>query len=207
MIVVEHLTKQFGEQMALRDVSLRFERGKIYGVVGRNGSGKTVLFKCICGFLRPTIGTVTVDGKIIGQDTDIIPDAGMILENPGFLPGYSGLKNLLFLAGLRGKISRKDCAKAMEQVGLNPTDRKRVGQYSLGMRQRLGLAQAIMEDPSVLILDEPTNGLDDRAAKEIRNLLLGLRNRGKVILLASHNREDIEEMCDEVVRIDGGKVV
>lgn len=207
MIVVEHLTKRFGERTVLQDVSLRFDRGKIYGVVGRNGSGKTVLFKCICGFLRPTAGTVTVNGKVIGRDADMIPDTGMILEAPGFLPGYSGLENLWFLAGLRGKITRRDCARAMEQVGLNPADRKRVGKYSLGMRQRLGLAQAMMEDPAILILDEPTNGLDDQGAGEVRSLLLGLREQGKVILLASHNREDIEGMCDEVVRMDGGRVV
>lgn len=207
MIVVEHLTKRFGERTVLQDISLRFESGKIYGIVGRNGSGKTVLFKCICGFLQPTSGTVTVDDKIIGREVDMIPDAGVILESPGFLPGYSGMQNLWFLAGLRGKICREDCAKAMEQVGLDPSDKKKVGRYSLGMRQRLGLAQAIMEDPKVLIMDEPTNGLDDQGAREVRNLLLGLRDQGKIILLASHNREDIEEMCDVVVRMDGGSIL
>lgn len=206
MIIVEHLTKRFGERAVLQDISLRFGRGKIYGIVGRNGCGKTVLFKCICGFLQPTDGTVTVDGKIIGRDVDMIPDAGVILEAPGFLPGYSGMQNLWFLAGLRGKIRREDCAKAMEQVGLDPADRKWVGRYSLGMRQRLGLAQAIMEDPKVLILDEPMNGLDDQGVREVRNLLLRLREQEKIIMLASHNREDIEEMCDVVVRMDGGSV-
>lgn len=206
MIQVEHLTKRFGSHTVLDDFSLTFEQGKIYGVVGRNGSGKTVLFKCICGFLKPTAGSVTADGQRIGQDVDMLPNAGIILESPGFLPGYSGLQNLWFLAGLRRKIGRDDCAKAMVRVGLNPKDRKRVSRYSMGMRQRLGIAQAIMENPDILILDEPTNGLDDGGVREIHELLLELKAQGKVILLASHSREDIETLCDTVIRMDQGKV-
>ena len=205
MIQVEHLTKRFGSHTVLDNFSLTFEQGKIYGVVGRNGSGKTVLFKCICGFLKPTAGTVMVDRQRIGRDVDMLPNAGIILESPGFLPGYSGLQNLWFLAGLRRKIGRDDCAKAMVQVGLDPKDRKRVSRYSMGMRQRLGIAQAIMENPDILILDEPTNGLDDGGVREIHELLLELKAQGKVILLASHNKEDIEVLCNTIIRMDQGK--
>ena len=207
MIQVEHLTKRFGSHTVLDDFSLTFEQGKIYGVVGRNGSGKTVLFKCICGFLKPTAGTVTADRQRIGRDVDMLPNAGIILESPGFLPGYSGLQNLWFLAGLRRKIRRDDCARAMVRVGLDPKDRKRVSRYSMGMRQRLGIAQAIMENPDILILDEPTNGLDDGGVREIHELLLELKAQGKLILLASHSREDIETLCDIVIRMDHGKTI
>ena len=207
MIQVEHLTKRFGSHTVLDDFSLTFEQGKIYGVVGRNGSGKTVLFKCICGFLKPTSGTVMVDTQRIGRDVDMLPNAGIILESPGFLPGYSGLQNLWFLAGLRRKIGRDDCAKAMVRVGLDPKDKKRVSRYSMGMRQRLGIAQAMMEDPDILILDEPTNGLDDGGVREIHELLLELKAHGKLILLASHSREDIETLCDVVIRMGQGKII
>ena len=167
-IRIENVTKKFGSYAALDGISLNFERGKIHGIIGRNGSGKTVLFKCICGFLRVDDGAVLVDGKQIGK---------------------------------------KEINEAIRKVGLDPEAKKHVGKYSLGMRQRLGIAQAIMEDPSLLILDEPMNGLDNQGVQEMRQLFLKLKDEGKTILLASHNREDIAALCDTTVEIDRGKIV
>lgn len=154
------LCKTFGQDEVLKHVTRSFEAGKIHGVVGNNGSGKTVMFKCICGFLQPTSGKVFVQGKQIGKDVDFPDDLGLIIETPGFLPQLSGLRNLEILASLKKRIGLKEVAAVIRRVGLDPLSTKPVGKYSLGMRQRLGIAQAIMEDPSLLILDEPMNGLD-----------------------------------------------
>lgn len=204
MISVEHLTKSFGKVTVLNDVSIHFERGKIYGIVGRNGSGKTILMKCICGFLNPTDGTVTVSGKIVGKDVEIPEDLGVIIETPGFVTNYSGYKNLKLLASVRGRITNDDVVKAMKTVGLDPKSKKHVGKYSLGMRQRLGIAQAIMEKPEILILDEPMNGLDNDGVLHIRNVLLALKEQGITMILVSHNREDIDVLCDKVCYMDKG---
>lgn len=206
-IVIRHVKKHFKEYTALDDISLTFQRGKIYGIIGRNGSGKTVLFKCICGFLRIDEGQILVDGKQIGKDIESPPDIGIIIESPGFLPNYSGYQNLVFLASIRNKIKKADILKVIERVGLDPKSKKRVGKYSMGMRQRLGIAQAIMENPDLLILDEPMNGLDNEGVQDIRKLLLELKKEGKTIILASHNKEDISILCDEVIEIDKGKII
>lgn len=206
-IRIENVTKKFGSYAALDGISLNFEKGKIHGIIGRNGSGKTVLFKCICGFLRVDGGAVLVDEKQIGKEIEAPESIGAIIETPGFLPGYSARQNLQFLAGIRGKIGKKEIDEAIRKVGLDPEAKKHVGKYSLGMRQRLGIAQAIMEDPSLLILDEPMNGLDNQGVQEMRQLFLKLKDEGKTILLASHNREDIAALCDITVEIDRGKIV
>ena len=197
-IIVEHVYKSFGKEKVLEDVNLTIEKGKIFGVVGNNGSGKTVLMKCICGFLQADSGKITVNGKVIGKDCDFPESLGMIIETPGFLPNISGYKNLKILAGLKAAIGKKEILDSLERVGLDPYMKKHVAKYSLGMRQRLGIAQAIMEDPDVLILDEPFNGLDKTGVKHMRELLKELKNQGKSILLASHNAQDIEELCDDV---------
>ena len=203
-IIVDHVTKQFGSEVVLKDVSLTLEAGKIHGIIGRNGSGKTVLMKCICGFLQPTSGSVKVFERTIGQDCDFAPNTGMLIETPGFLPHETGLNNLLWLARL-GKGASKDRVKQLiEQVGLDPSLRKTVSQYSLGMRQRLGIAQTLLDDPSLMILDEPMNGLDKNAVRSIRDLLLSLKSQGKTILLASHFAQDIDELCDTVCEMDQG---
>ena len=206
-VEIEGVTKRFGEDLVLKKVDLILERGKVYGIVGNNGSGKTVLMKCICGFLPPTAGTIRVFGKRIGVDRDFPESLGLIIETPGFLPGYSARQNLQFLAGIRRKIGKKEIDAAIRKVGLDPEAKKHVGKYSLGMRQRLGIAQAIMEEPSLLILDEPMNGLDNQGVQEMRQLFLKLKEEGKTILLASHNREDIAALCDTTVEIDRGKIV
>lgn len=201
-IIVEHVYKSFGKEAVLVDVNLRVPPGRIVGVVGANGSGKTVLMKCICGFLRADQGTVTVSGKRVGRDCDFPPDIGIILETPGFIPYMSGYRNLKTLAALRGQIGKKEILAALGQVGLLENRGKAVQKYSLGMRQRLGIAQAIMEDPEVLVLDEPFNGLDSGTLEGMRRLLLGMRDRNKAILLASHNGEDIQQLCDSVYRME-----
>ena len=206
IIKVENVSKKFGADTALNNVSIEFESGKIYGIVGRNGSGKTVLFKTIIGFLKPTSGKVIVDGKEIGRDTDFADNIGIIIETPGFLSSYTGFKNLEYLASIKNVIGKKKIQEIMERVGLDPNSKKKVGKYSLGMRQRLGIAQAIMENPDILILDEPMNGLDNQGVEEVRGILLNLHDEGKAIILASHNKEDIEVLCDEVYEMDHGKL-
>ncbi len=206
-IEVRHVTKKFKEYKALDDVSLSFEAGKIHGIIGRNGSGKTVLFKCICGFLKLDAGEILVEGKKIGKEIEAPPRVGVIIETPGFLPGYSGYQNLSFLACIRNEIGKQEIRDVIRRVGLEPKSRKHVGKYSMGMRQRLGIAQAIMEAPDLLILDEPMNGLDNQGVSDMRKLFLELKEQGKTILLASHNREDISTLCDTVTEIDRGKLL
>ena len=203
-ISVENVSMRFGDAVVLRSVSREFEAGMIHGIVGNNGSGKTVLMKCICGFLRPTEGKIFVFGKQVGRDMDFPDDMGIIIETPGFLPNLTGMKNLQLLASLNRRIDKAAIRDAITRVGLDPDLKKNVGKYSLGMRQRLGIAQAIMEDPALLILDEPLNGLDKNGAAQMRELIRSMRNQGKTILLASHNQTDIDELCDTVCEMDGG---
>lgn len=197
-IIVEHVYKSFGMEQILTDVNLKISAGKIFGIVGNNGSGKTVLMKCICGFLQPDSGIIRVNGKIVGKECDFPEDLGVIIETPGFLPNLTGYQNLKILASLKGIIGKKEIREVLLRVGLDPDMKKPVGKYSLGMRQRLGIAQAIMEEPKVLILDEPFNGLDKTGVGQMRTLLQELKGQGKAVLLASHNGQDIEVLCDEV---------
>ena len=192
-IIVNHDTKNFNEETVLIDVVLSVPKGKICGIIGRNGSGKTVLFKCICGLLQVDKGDIQVDHRQIGA----------IIEEPGFLGQYSGRKNLELLASISGK-KISNYQKILKMVGLLEAGDKKVRKYSMGMKQRLGIAQAIMEDQNIIILDEPMNGLDNAGVEEMRKLFLNLREQGKTILLASHNRDDIEILCDVVYEMDHG---
>lgn len=204
VIEVSKVTKCFGEDLVLKEANLTLYPGEVCGIVGNNGSGKTVLMKCICGFYPVTTGRIRVLGQEIGKDTDFPSSLGVIIESPGFLTNMSGFRNLEILAGMKKLISAADIRLVMKKVGLDPDMKKAVAKYSLGMRQRLGIAQAIMEDPKLLILDEPFNGLDKHGVEEIRQVLLDLKDRGKTILLASHNAEDIRILCDRVFEMDGG---
>ena len=206
MITLENVSKSFKEKTVLQKTDLTIEKGKITGFVGRNGSGKTVLFKLICGLLRPTTGTVTVQGKQLGKDCDFAPDVGVLIETPSFISYESGYRNLRDLAAIRKKITAEEVRAAIRSVGLDDTDKKWVGKYSLGMRQRLGIAQAIMEHPALLILDEPMNGLDRGGVEEMRKLFGSLRDNGTTILLASHAAEDIDLLCDTVYEVSDGIV-
>lgn len=204
VIEVSHVNKNFRDNKVLKDVSLRCESGKIYGLVGHNGSGKTVLFKIICGFLSCDEGTVSVDGKIMGKDKDMLTEAGIIIEDPGYLRNWSAYHNLEFLYTIRNKKDKAYLYSVLKKVGLDPKMKRPVGKFSLGMRQRFAIAQAIMEDPGILILDEPMNGLDKNGVEEIRRLLLQMKQENKLIILASHNREDIDVLCDEVYEMEDG---
>ena len=206
IISVNGVNLTIGKTQILKDINVEFDEGKIHGLIGRNGSGKTMLMKCICGFIKPTKGEITVDGKRVGKDVDFPKDMGIIIETPGFIPYYSGYKNLKLLAGLNNKISKEQVRDAMQKVGLDPDLKRHVKKYSLGMRQRLGLAQAIMEDPKILVLDEPFNGLDKDGVKEMREYLLSYKEQGKTILICSHSAEDISVLCETVYEMDKGRL-
>ncbi len=204
MIEIKNLVKSFGNVTVLNNISVSFEQGKIHGLIGRNGSGKTMLMKCICGFVPVSSGEIYVSGKQIGKDIDTPESMGIIIEAPGFLPEYNAYKNLKFLADIKGKVRKPEIRKAIESVGLDPDSKKHVGKYSLGMKQRLGLAQAIMENPELLILDEPMNGLDKEGVADMRKYLLTLKEQGKTMIIASHSAEDIEVLCDTVCEMEKG---
>ena len=207
MIEIKQLTKRYGESCVLDNVSVTFVEGKIYGLIGRNGSGKTMLLKHICGFVKPTSGEVRVNNRVVGKEIDRPESMGIIIENPGFLPDYSGWMNLKLLAALQGKIGKKEICASMRLVGLEPDSKKHVGKYSLGMRQRLGIAQALMENPDILLLDEPLSGLDNDGVMEMYQVLLEQKEKGKLIVIASHSNEDIAVLCDEIFRFDKGRIV
>ncbi len=206
VIEIENLHKNFKDNEVLKNICLTCEKGKIYGIVGHNGSGKTVLLKCICGFLNYNKGNIYINGKKMGEAMDMLDNAGIIIEEPGFLRKWNGYQNLDFLYTIRNRKNKKHLYAIMNKVGLNPELNRPVGKYSLGMKQRLAIAQAIMEDPEILILDEPMNGLDHKGVEEMRELFLNLKKEGKLILLASHNREDIDILCDEVYEMEMGRL-
>lgn len=204
IIEICDVTKAFGNIDVLKNVSVNWESGMIHGLIGRNGSGKTMLMKCICGFVPISSGSIKVRGKLIGTDISIPPNIGIIIETPGFLPNYNAFNNLKFLANISGMKDNEKIKRCLGEVGLDPDSKKHVGKFSLGMRQRLGLAQAIMEDPDLLILDEPMNGLDKDGVADMRKYLLDLKEQGKTILIASHSAEDIDVLCDTVCEMDKG---
>ena len=206
-IEVNHLSKTYSGQEILRDVSLIVGSGSTVGLVGANGSGKSVLFKAICGFVRPDSGSVKVGGVTLGEHSDFPENIGVFINSPGFIGIYSGFKNLQFLASIRGVITDEQIREAMRKVGLDPANKAKVDNYSLGMKQKLGLAQAIMEDQEILVLDEPFNALDFKTYNDVKEIIRTLQSEGKTILLTSHNYEDLDQLCDEVYIIDDGAVV
>ncbi len=205
-IQAENLSKSFNNNVILSDVNFQWEGGKVYGLIGRNGSGKTLLMRMICGLTPVSSGSLIVNGVNITQRKIVPPGIGAVIETPSFLPAFSGFRNLCFLAELRGKIGKDEVRQAMETVGLDPRMRKHVGKYSLGMRQRLGLAQATMEDPGILILDEPMNGLDADGITMVHNLIDLYRKKGRLIILASHMIDDVMATCDKVYAVKDGKL-
>ena len=207
MIRIVNVTKKYKNVNVVKNVSLELKEGKICGLVGRNGSGKTVLMKCITGFVIPTFGEIYFDNKKLGEDMDFAPDTGVIIETPGFVGYQNAVENLLGLASIQKKIGKSQIIETLELVGLDPENKLKVGKYSLGMRQRLGIAQAIMENPNTLILDEPMNGLDKDGVEDMRKLFMKLREQGKTILISSNNAEDINILCDSVWEMDKGEVM
>lgn len=206
MIRVENVNLKIEKNTILNNVTMQVNKGEIVALIGRNGSGKTMLMKCICGFVKTTSGSIFVNEKKVGKEIDFPEKMGVIIETPGFISQYSGMKNLWLLAKLNSTLTKNEIASIMELVGLNPKLKRHVGKYSLGMRQRLGIAQAIMENPDILILDEPMNGLDYQGVEDVRKLLLNLKEQGKTILIASHNTEDIAVLCDHVWKMKSGEI-
>ena len=198
VIEVKNVSKSFKGIPVLNDINITCRNGKIYGIIGYNGSGKTVLFKCICGFLHVDSGEISVNGRVMGKEMDMLEHAGIIIEEPGYIRNLSGYRNLEYLYRITHKKDPAVIHSIMLKVGLDPQSRKKVCHYSLGMRQRLAIAQATMEDQAILILDEPMNGLDREGVAEMRKFFLEQKEMGKLILLASHNKDDIELLCDEV---------
>lgn len=224
MILIHNLSKVYGQNTVLKNISMRFDEGKIYGLIGSNGCGKTTLMRCICGFSQPTSGYIVVNGCLIGgrsalrrnpelaksdagiisRVSDFAPNTGVIIETPGFLPHETGLQNLMLLAAMSGRADRLRTRRAMIELGLDPDEKKPVWKYSLGQRQRLGFAQAFMEDPDVLILDEPFNAMDKASMEEVHDLLQHFKAQNKTVLLASHSTEDIARACDVIYEMEDG---
>lgn len=205
-LIVENLSKKIKDKTILNNINLELESGNVYGFVGRNGCGKTMLFRAISGLINIDSGKVILDDKELHVDMQILPDMGIILENAGLYTEFTGKKNLEILSKIRNKISSEDIDDAIRRVGLDPDDKRTVRKYSLGMKQRIALAQAIMEHPLIIILDEPTNALDEDGVKKIRQIIMEEKERGSMILLASHNREDIEQLADKVFYMVDGEI-
>lgn len=205
-LIADSISKSIKKREILSDISLCLKSGNIYGFVGRNGSGKTMLFRALSGLMGIDSGSITWGGKILHKDFSVLPSLGIILENAGLYPNYTGMENLSYLAGLTKKVGREEIKNAISRVGLDPGDKRLYGKYSLGMKQRLAIAQAIMEKPDVIMLDEPTNGLDESGVEEIRKVILEEKERGALILVASHNREDIQILADELYRVENGRI-
>ncbi len=206
-IIIKNFTKELSNNLVLDNVNLNLKSGNIYGFVGKNGSGKTMLMRAICGLILPTSGYVEIDGKIIGKDISFPDSVGVLIENPGFISHYSGFKNLKVLAQIKNKISDDEIIETIKKVGLDPNDKKSFRKYSLGMKQKLGIAAAIMENPELLILDEPFNGLDEDSLDKVRELILDSKNENKIIIMSCHDSEEIKNICDEIVEIKFGKIV
>lgn len=206
-IEITGLTKQIKKATVLDDINLRLEDGKIYGLKGKNGSGKTMLMRAVCGLILPTKGTININGDILGKDISFPKSIGALIENPAFIPGFTGFKNLQILASIQNKINGAQIEEALSTVGLDPKDKRKYRKYSLGMKQRLGIAAAIMEKPDIIILDEPINALDEKGVVLVRKILQDARERGALVLIACHDKEELEALSDEIFVMENGKIV
>jgi len=203
-IEVSNVSKVIKGRTVLQDINIHLEQGKVYGFVGHNGSGKSMLFRIICGLVKPSTGTVKIFEDVLHKDISFPKSASVILEKPGFLEHYSGFLNLKFLAAIRNQINDDDVKAAIERVGLDPADHRPVKTYSLGMKQKLAIAQSIMEKPEIILLDEPMNGLDEDSVQKVYDIIKDEKQRGATILLTSHNKIDIESLCDQVYMLHDG---
>ncbi|MCI6676517.1 MAG: ATP-binding cassette domain-containing protein [Clostridiales bacterium] len=206
-LIADHISKRIKNKLILSDINLQLISGNIYGFVGRNGSGKTMLFRALSGLMKVDSGKIRLDGKRLRKDMDILPNLGIVLENAGLYPEFTGFDNLEIFAKINKKIGKNEIKEAIRRVGLDPEDKRSYRKYSLGMKQRIVLAQAIMEHPDILMLDEPTNALDEDGVNEIRQVILEEKERGALILVASHNKEDIRILADQVFYMEQGKLI
>lgn len=204
---VKGISKYFGKTCVLNNINLEMETGHIYGFWGRNGSGKTMLMRIISGLVFPSDGAIIIGGEQLGKDISFPRSIGALIENPGFIPGYSGFKNLKILAFIQNKISDEDIREVMLHIGLDPDDRKKAKKYSLGMKQKLGIAAALMEKPDLILLDEPTNALDENSTKVLKEILLEHKRRGALLIVACHIREELEYLSDEIICLNEGHVI
>lgn len=205
-LVANNIYKKIRGKEILKDINLTLESGRIYGFVGRNGSGKTMLFRALSGLMKTNEGTVSLDGQVLHKNFNVLPSLGIVLENAGLYPNMTGMDNLRYLASMKKMIGDEEISQAMIRVGLDPKDKRVYRKYSLGMKQRLHIAQAVMERPDIIMLDEPTNSLDEFGVEEIRNIILEEKERGALVLLASHNKDDIHKLVDKLYRIENGRV-
>lgn len=206
-IKLENVSKTIKKAPILVDVNLEFEGGKVYGLKGKNGSGKTMLMRAICGLITPNSGTITIDGEVLGKDISFPRSVGVLIENPSFIANYTGFKNLKVLASIQNRINDEQIRSAIEKVGLDPDDKRTYRKYSLGMKQKLGIAAAFMEEPDIIILDEPINALDEAGAKQVHEILDEQKKRGAVIIIACHDKDELELLSDEIIEIYEGKIV
>lgn len=206
-ILLENINLELDKKSILTDINARFTSGKIYGLRGKNGSGKTMLLRILAGLVIPTQGTVRIDEKILHKDISFPESVGVLIENPGLLGEFSGLENLKMIASIKNVIHEADCKRIMSDLLLDPEDNKKVKKYSLGMRQKLGIAMALMEDPEIILLDEPLNGLDEKSEKIVIEMLLEEKEKGKLIIVASHEKEELEYLSDEMIEIKAGEIV
>lgn len=206
-LIAENIGKTIKGRQILTNIHLTLHDGVVYGFVGRNGSGKTMLFRALSGLMKPDTGYISLNGKILHKDFSVLPSLGIVLENAGLYPNMTGIENLTYLASMKKIIGQEEIRLAIERVGLDPNDKRVYGKYSLGMKQRLAIAQAIMEKPDVIMLDEPTNSLDDDGVSEIRNIILEEKKRGAIVLLASHNKEDMRLLADKIYKIESGRIL
>lgn len=205
-LVAQDVSLNLKNKIILENINLNLSSGKIYAFVGENGAGKTMLFRVLSGLIKQTSGVITLDEKILHKDIDVLPNMGIMIENAGLYPDLTGFENLRLLSKLNGKIGKTEIRNAIEKSGLNPDDKRPFRKYSLGMKQRIVFAQAIMETPDILFLDEPTNALDEEGVNDIRKIILEQKERGALICIASHNKEDIKMMADEVFAIRDGRI-
>lgn len=205
-VELKNVSKRLNDVTVLEDISLTLEAGTIYGLKGKNGCGKTMLMRMMAGVIYPTSGTVSIDGEILHKDIATPRSIGVLIENPAFLPGYTGQRNLELLAGLTGKADRTQIAKTMSRVGLDPNDKRTYRKYSLGMKQRLGIACALMECPDLILLDEPINAIDEKGVPKIWEALQEEKQRGALIVLACHDTEELTSLADQIITIEEGKI-
>lgn len=206
-LAANNINKTIRGKVILSNVSLCLKSGNVYGFVGRNGSGKTMLFRALSGLMRIDSGSIVWENKTLHKDIAVLPSLGIIIENAGLYPNFTGIQNLTYLANLTKRVGQEEIIHAITRVGLDPYDKRLYGKYSLGMKQRLAIAQAVMEQPDVIMLDEPTNSLDETGVEEIRKIILEEKTRGALVLLASHNKEDIRVLADEWYRVENGQVI